>query len=369
MKFQLEASKVNVLYLAVLPKYRTECMFLLDAAMGENLEIYVSSSHLDRSVKTGIPSGMYRDVRMVRIVGGRAFIQYGYLGRAITASTTIVDLNPRSVTAWVILICRRILNRRSLVWGHIHPRVGAQAKTAFLRRAMRRMASGTISYTYSDAQKAANDLTGSQVWTAPNSLYLEKDIHPKSSEGLRNSVIYVGRFEETKKVGLLVEGFAKAAQMYPDIRLALIGGGSQEMEIRNSAEILGIAERVDFLGWIDDLETLRNHYDSAFCSASPGFAGLGLTQSLGFGVPMVVARSEPHSPEIELDSTGGVHYFESDSPESLAAAIGGSWSSRAEVPNLDFSSYVRKSYSAEAMASGLENAILGRQSKPELREF
>ena len=69
-------------------------------------------------------------------------------------------------------------------------------------------------------------------------------------------------------------------------------------------EELGIGDKVNFAGWIDNPDSLRQFYSKAFCSASPAFAGLGLTQSLGFGVPMVVADDEPHSPEIELESTG-----------------------------------------------------------------
>lgn len=353
-----------VLYLAVLPKYRTECIRLLKAGLGSRLSILISSAHLDPSVKSGIPSGLYREVHLVRILGKRAFIQMGHFRSAFAAATTVVDLNPRSLTAWLILSGRRILRRRTLVWGHIHPQAGAAAPTARLRLAMRRLSSGTISYTYRDAGKAVKDLPEQKVWVAPNSLYLGESIVPAPSIAPeRTDVLYVGRFAHEKKVELLIRGFSTAAAKLGSMRLVLVGGGAQEPPLRELVEELGIAHRVQFPGWIDDEQALRSYYGRAFCSASPGFAGLGLTQSLGFGVPMVVAENEPHSPEIELEASGGVTYFESDSADSLSEKLLTMWAMRGELPSEHLSNYTRSRYSAEAMASGLLSAL---QDEPTL---
>lgn len=347
-----------VLYLAVLPKYRAECIRLLRTALGSRLSILISAAHLDPSVKSGIPREFYREVQILRFAGKRAFVQTGHLAEAMAASTTVVDLNPRSVTAWVVLVGRWLLRRRTLVWGHIHPQAGASAPTARLRTNMRRLASGTISYTYRDARKAVEDLPGQKVWTAPNSLYLSERISPAKSDSRgRTDVLYVGRFAKEKKVDLLVRGFSRATSEASEMRLVLVGGGAQEPELRQLAKDLGIADRVVFPGWIDDMTILRSFYERAVCTASPGFAGLGLTQSLGFGVPMVVADNEPHSPEIELDESGGVSYFESDSEVALAKELLTQWGQREGLPSLHFSDYTRHRYSAEAMAEGLLSAL------------
>lgn len=347
------------LYLAVLPKYRTACIRILAAELGENLKIFASPAHLDDSVKTGIPSEMYQVVSMIRILGKRAFVQFGSWRTVIAAETAVLDLNPRSITAWCLLVVRRTLRRRTLLWGHIHPQAGPDSRTAVLRRAMRRLANGTISYTYRDADKAELDIPGSRVWVAPNSLYQEYAISPVGSlDGRsRNAVLYVGRFAPTKKVSLLVEGFAAAVKTQPTMRLILVGGGEEESRLRELADALGVGSSVQFAGWIDDLEDLLPFYGQSFCSASPGFAGLGLTQSLGFGVPMVVADKEPHSPEIELETSGGVHYFQADSPADLGKVLLRMWATRDALPDQGLSDYVRVRYSAEAMALGLKHAF------------
>lgn len=222
---------------------------------------------------------------------------------------------------------------------------------------MRRLSNGTVTYTYRDAQKAHDDMPESAVWTAPNSLYRGEDIQPAIGVTVRNSVLYVGRFAPAKKVSVLVEGFAQAVRQQPDMKLVLVGGGSEESALKLLVSRLGIQDKVEFPGWIDDLHELLPFYSRAFCSTSPGFAGLGLTQSLGFGVPMLVADNEPHSPEIELDSSGGVTYFTSGSCAELEKAILGKWRTRHSLPDSAISDYTKQRYSAEAMAQGLQYSL------------
>jgi glycosyltransferase involved in cell wall biosynthesis len=141
-------------------------------------------------------------------------------------------------------------------------------------------------------------------------------------------------------------------------RLVLIGAGSEEAELRSLVERLGIQPRVSFPGWISNPAGLRGEYESSFASASPGFAGLGLTQSAGFGVPMVVASDEPHSPEIELSERDAVEWFRSDDAEDLARALRVLWLTRHNLPRRELQDWISESYSAEAMARGLEAALL-----------
>lgn len=346
-------SPKHVMYLAVLPKYRSACIDELIRLIPD-IELYVSEEHLDRTVKTGIRRDQYHPVRMHRIAG-HAFLQTGYFWRAARASSLVVDLNPRSITAWAFLAIRKISRRRTIVWGHIHPQAGPTSKTARLRKYMRSLADGTISYTYRDAQFALNQISNSPVWIAPNSLYRAKDIFPAASDASRSYVLYVGRLEAAKKVHLLIAALEYIHDLR--IRVLIVGSGSQRATLEERAERLGVRDRVEFVGWVDSTERLRELYREAFASASPGFAGLGLTQSAGFGVPMIVAHSEPHSPEIELSEVGAVQWFDSDDPISLAHAIQSAYDRRGAVPDIGLSDTVRSRYSAEKMARGLAAAI------------
>lgn len=343
------------LYLAVLPRYRRECMSIVKVALGEELTAWVSDSHLDRSVKTDRGVSWYRRVAMFRLLGDRCFFQVGGIRSAVGVDNLVLDLNPRSLNAWVLLILRRLLRRRVLVWGHLYPRAGRGARTASLRMMMRRLANGTVSYTYSDAETAREDLPGEPVWVAPNAMYRMVDISPAVGDNDRDSVLYVGRLEEAKKVHLLIRGFSFFHNDFPQLRLVLVGDGSCAEELRCLVEELGLSDSVDFLGWIDDPVRLRVLYSSCIASVSPGFAGLALTQSAGYGIPMVVANNEQHSPEIELASWGAVRWFDSDDPVSLAKELGNCLD--LTLPDLSLSSQVRQRYSAEAMGEGLIAAL------------
>ncbi|TFD49815.1 glycosyltransferase [Cryobacterium frigoriphilum] len=363
-----------VLYLAVIPRYRQECIDLVTEQLGSRLALYASPAHLDPSVTTGIRPGSYVSVRLVRMLGNRAFLQLGGWGAVLRARTAVLDLNPRSLSAWLLLLARRLTGRRTLVWGHLYPMQGSASPTAVLRRAMRRLAHGTITYTYSSREQAATDLPGHPVWVAPNALYRQASVTAGTevveggqglhggegpSGGERTDVIYVGRFAPAKKVELLVRGFAQFSRAVPEARLVLIGTGETEAALRALCAELGVTDRVRMPGWIDGANALRPEYAGAFASASPGFAGLGLTQSFGFGVPCLVARDEPHSPEIELADHGGVTWCASDSPQALADGLHKLWAHRDQTPDASLSDLVRQRYSAEAMAAGLRAALEG----------
>lgn len=351
------------MYLAVLPAYRQSCIEILENTLEGDLRLFVSDRHLDRSVKSGVKVPGLRMVRMIRLLGGRVFFQIGHLREALALETLIVDLNPRSITAWVMLVSRRVLKKRTLVWGHLHPRGGAETRTAAIRHVMRQLASGTISYTYSDQEEARRELPGQPVWVATNALYRAEDIQADAFRmpTERTDILYVGRFEPAKKVDLVIRAFAVALKNNPDLMLRLVGDGSQREQLEKLSEELSVADKVRFEGWIEGVSALQNFYSTAFCSVSPGFAGLGLTQSLGFGVPMVVAKDEPHSPEIELANTGGVIWTESDSPTSMAQGLLTAFRQREHLPAEDVSQSVRQQYSAETMARGLHHALKGIQ--------
>src|SRR5690606_35369953 len=103
-------------YLAVMPRYRRACVEIVRQTWPGDLAVWVSDAHLDPSVRTDPDVGWYRRVRMVR-VRRAAFLLVGHWGDALRRGTTVADLNPRSLTAWLLLVLRRATGRRVLVWG------------------------------------------------------------------------------------------------------------------------------------------------------------------------------------------------------------------------------------------------------------
>ena len=346
-----------VLYLAVLPEYRQRLVSNLDRRLGGSISYYACEAHLEQSVKTKITSDNFASVAMWRIGDKRAFLQYGHVMDAIWARSLVIDLNPRSLTAWWLLIARRVLRQRTVVWGHLYPAKGAGSSTAMLRRWMRTLSNGLVCYSYRQGEAAVLEVPGKSCWVAPNALYDREEMGFLEGRS-RTKIVYVGRLVPEKKVELLVLAAAELVKRGREVEVLIVGDGSERDALERSARDLDLGESVKFLGWVSSPNELRELYGEASCSVSPGYAGLSLTQSLGFGVPVVVANGEDHSPEIELESTGGVRYFTSDDALSMADKIAEIIDAKDVVANgRRYAEAVVERYSAEVMADGLIRAM------------
>lgn len=347
--------------LAVLPSYRSSFLdevHRLAVDRGLDIQFVAGDSQLDTTVK----SFAHPHVKMVRnrfFMKNRILWQSGGLKLARGTDTIIADLNPRSATAWALLVKARMSRQRILLWGHVSPRKGPGAKTAPVRRLMRNLADGVISYTWADADIVRAETGGDRVWVAANGLYTAEEMGWEG-ESVRNRVLYVGRLEPNKKPRLLLDGFATALPEMPsDTRLTFVGEGSEVPTLKQRARELGVSERVDFLGFLDNPETLRGLYNEALVSVSPGYVGLSLTQSLGFGVPMLVADNEPHAPEVELLNGATGAYFRAGDVAHLAHSLSDFARSQTMWDRDAIVDSVRKTYSSTAMADGFCRAVVG----------
>ncbi len=144
----------------------------------------------------------------------------------------------------------------------------------------------------------------------------------------------------------------------------LVGDGPLRDELERTTRAAA-TDRVVFRGEVTDYESLRDVYDTALCTVSPGYVGLSLIQSLWFGVPAIIARDEPHSPEIEAAQEGqNAVMVESDSVTALRDALLHMAGERddwlARRPAIASSCVDR--YSVESMVSSLARALNGDQA-------
>lgn len=356
--------------LAVLPAYRksfVEELTRLSAKHGLKLQFMAGDVHLDPSVR----SSRHRGVDYVsnkHLIGRRLLWQPSTAKAGFEASVAIIDLNPRSLSAWLILVVRKCTGRRTLVWGHVNPRAGQGSFTAPLRRFMRRQASGVITYTWSDASQVRAEDRTSSVWVAANGLYPRAQIGNVATP-TAHRILYVGRMEAAKRPELAVKAFALALPQLPlNTTLTLIGSGSELDSLREQVARLGIESRVEMLGHIDEYENLRHIYAESVVSLSPGYAGLSLTQSLGFGVPMLVADDEPHAPEIELLTSKTGAFFPAREHGALAKRLVDVFEGRLTWQADKISDAVRNRYSSTAMAEGFISAILREEPEDSAKQ-
>lgn len=105
--------------------------------------------------------------------------------------------------------------------------------------------------------------------------------------------LYLGRLQRYKRVDLILGAFARLSREIPTARLLIAGRGDQEKALQRLAVELGIATRVDFLGYVseeDKRALLRTAWANVFVSPKEGW-GITNLEAGACGTPTVASDS------------------------------------------------------------------------------
>jgi len=101
--------------------------------------------------------------------------------------------------------------------------------------------------------------------------------------------VSTGRLVTYKGYGLAIRALAAARQRGVSFRYALAGTGPEEAELRRLAEEIGVAEHVEFAGWLEPLEIqqflLRGHYMLHPALFEP--FGVTVIEAMASGLPVI----------------------------------------------------------------------------------
>jgi glycosyltransferase involved in cell wall biosynthesis len=315
----------GVLCVTALGDYRLGVIRELERRFDDQFAIVAGVQPFDLSIRT-LTSKDNVGVAFVDniYIGNRwAMLQLGTFWRCFRARHLIMDLNPRVLNVWIVILLRRLVGRKSIVWGHAWPRSGPDSSSDKIRACLRNLAGSVIVYTETQAVDLRAKYPKLNVVAAPNALYSKAEIYdsklvPRNPDEVQD-IIYVGRLVAEKKPRLLLDAFAAViSDLPPTSRLVFVGAGPEMGELKRAACAMGIHERVVFAGHVAGRRQLLPLYKRSLVSVSAGYVGLSITQSFSFGLPMLISRDEPHAPEIEaaVENENCV-FFETDSVESL----------------------------------------------------
>lgn len=114
----------------------------------------------------------------------------------------------------------------------------------------------------------------------------------------RNSLLFVGRLQERKKVEMIIRSMKDLTEYFPSLLLEIVGDGDYREELEKNVAEAGLAERVVFHGKIVEEGALKEIFDRALAYVSPGAVGLGVLHAFAYGCPVVTSRNDPeHGPE------------------------------------------------------------------------
>jgi glycosyltransferase involved in cell wall biosynthesis len=321
--------------------------------LGDNFEVLCGSSFFDATIKLA-PHFQPDKLLHNRFLLDRKFLwQSGVFRKGVKADILVLSLNPRVLSNWAILVMRRVIGKKTVIWGHAWPKAGPEVKSDKVRHLMRSLASEIVVYTNQQRQELQQKMPEKQIHVAPNALYHQHEMQSDRSI-TASDIIFVSRMVPNKKGILLLEAFATVVDKLPEnAKLVMIGDGPQRDPMMRQSKKLNIQDRVLFPGAITDRNELNPYYHNALISVSPGRVGLGLTQSLSYGVPMIIAHDELHGPEIEAAIEGNTGYFfKENSVDDLARVILKVFAVRTAILERreTLSLLCQQQYSIEAMA-------------------
>jgi glycosyltransferase involved in cell wall biosynthesis len=128
--------------------------------------------------------------------------------------------------------------------------------------------------------------------TSPRIVISEDDIFHRldTCGGTVVRLINVGSLNYDKAQHFLIEAFATLVPFDSRLRLTVVGSGERLSELVELTERLGIVDRVEFLGYIEDTaqlyEIYRNSDIFVLSSVSEGFPRV-LYEAMTFGLPIV----------------------------------------------------------------------------------
>jgi glycosyltransferase involved in cell wall biosynthesis len=103
------------------------------------------------------------------------------------------------------------------------------------------------------------------------------------------TLVYVGRLEPVKNHGLLLHGFRAALAQRPDLRLWMVGDGSQRNSLEQLSAQLGITSQITFWGQQLDVAPFFSAADAFIMSSQSEGLPISLLQAFSIGLPSIVS--------------------------------------------------------------------------------
>ncbi|HCG2922863.1 TPA: glycosyltransferase [Klebsiella pneumoniae] len=347
---------------AVIPDYRVG--FFESLSLKKKIKLVFGDCYFEESVVTSSNAFSFRNkhISKNRYLCWRKFLLQTWpsiFRDLFSPSVIVVELNPRCITSWLVLIRSFFLGfGKSVVWGHLLNRKG---RLPLLRKIMIFLANGVIFYTNQQSEQFQSIRLSKHTshGVAPNAVLNASNVVHFDSPG--KDFIYVGRLTSAKKAQLLARAFQIALnKLGNDSKLHFVGDGPEVSSLNSWVESHNLSSRIFIHGHISDYEKLKQLYATSIASVSPGYVGLSITQSLSFGRPMIVADNEPHSPEIEALKPGVTgEFFCANSETDLANKLiwfyenRDSWKNKSE----SISRFCIENYTYESMVDGYVKLI------------
>ena len=107
------------------------------------------------------------------------------------------------------------------------------------------------------------------------------------------TILYVGRLKRYKGIDVLIKALEKLRNREMDVKLVISGRGNDRYRLEGLTKSLGLQDRVDFVGYIDEAEKLRRLRSAwvlAYPSPKEGW-GITIVEASACGTPVIASDS------------------------------------------------------------------------------
>ena len=306
---------------SITPDYRKLFFETIQFNLKDKFRLYSGDSYFESSLKDD------ESIKKIKVKNfflfNKFLIQSHFIKLIFENAILVLEMNPRILTNWVLLIFRKFLKKETVLWGHAWPRKGKESKSDLLRGLMRKLSSKIIVYTNKQKEELKLKMPNKIILAAPNAVIPSTKMISNTDLSNINNIIYVGRLTKLKKTLILIKAFHGVLQKLPkECDLVILGSGDEVNSLKEYVSENSLKDRVHIKGHVSSYVELKKEYLSSLISVSPGYVGLSITQSFGFGVPMIISKNENHSPEIEAfeENKNGL-YYETDNVNDLGIKI------------------------------------------------
>ncbi len=149
---------------------------------------------------------------------------------------------------------------------------------------------------------------------------LERAAKARLAAEERIHAVYVGRLEPVKNHALLLHAFRAALESMPDLRLWMVGDGSERAAMERLAAELGIAGQVTFWGQQLDVAPFFSAADAFIMSSRSEGLPVSLLQAFSLGLPAIVTDVGGMAEVVRL-AQAGIYGVGGQILAEMAAAI------------------------------------------------
>lgn len=183
-------------------------------------------------------------------------------------------------------------------------------------RAYRGVPVATLSESSGRDLERRTPLRREQISVVPPGI--DEAFHPTRQKAEEPLIVAAGRLVPAKRFDAVLAGFAELRAVTPQARLVLIGDGPERERLVTQAQQLGLADSVEFAGWVTEAELIDVYSEAwllAAASVSEGW-GMTITEAAGCGTAAVASDVIGHRDAMRYSSG---HLVDTD--DRLATAM------------------------------------------------